>query len=161
MPGLAIRGFTLIELMITLAIVATLATLAMPVYQGYMGRARFSGVIAAAEPVKTALEVCIQSHYQNDDVDELADKDPCIEATQAFTIGDTSAHQHSKSIKSLVVSHNAAASNGQTYTIAITAQDLKDSEGKNVDYQLVGTINKQTGGVSWKAQGSCTQMGWC
>jgi len=54
-------GFTLIELMIVVAIVAILAAIALPAYQTYTKKARFSEVIAATGPVKTAVELCIQS----------------------------------------------------------------------------------------------------
>lgn len=53
-------GFTLIELMIVVAIVAILAAIAMPAYQTYTKRAKFSEVIAASGPAKTAIEVCVQ-----------------------------------------------------------------------------------------------------
>jgi len=53
-------GFTLIELMIVVAIVAILAAIALPAYQSYTKRAKFTEVIAAVGPAKTAVEVCVQ-----------------------------------------------------------------------------------------------------
>ena len=55
-------GFTLIELMIVVAIVAILAAIALPAYQTYTKRAKFSEVIAAVGPAKTAVEVCVQGY---------------------------------------------------------------------------------------------------
>lgn len=53
-------GFTLIELMIVVAIVAILAAIALPAYRTYTQRAKFTEIIAATGPVKTAIEVCVQ-----------------------------------------------------------------------------------------------------
>ncbi|MGS3182444.1 prepilin-type N-terminal cleavage/methylation domain-containing protein [Aeromonas taiwanensis] len=51
-------GFTLIELMIVVAIVAILAAIAMPAYQSYVNRAKASELAAALSGSKTAAEVC-------------------------------------------------------------------------------------------------------
>lgn len=55
------QGFTLIELMIVVAIVGILAAIALPAYQTYTKRAKFSEVIAATGSLKTSIEVCIQA----------------------------------------------------------------------------------------------------
>lgn len=51
-------GFTLIELMIVVAIIAILAAIALPAYQNYTKKAKFSEVISATGAVKTAVELC-------------------------------------------------------------------------------------------------------
>jgi len=54
------KGFTLIELMIVVAIIGILAAVALPQYQSYTQKARYTEVVLASSSFKTALEVCAQ-----------------------------------------------------------------------------------------------------
>jgi len=55
------QGFTLIELMIVVAIIGILAAVALPAYQNYSNRAAFAELVLAVTPRKTAVELAIQT----------------------------------------------------------------------------------------------------
>ncbi|MFH6974713.1 pilin [Neisseria sp. 23W00296] len=53
------KGFTLIELMIVIAIIGILAAIAIPQYQNYITRSQASRVMGETSQIKTAVETCI------------------------------------------------------------------------------------------------------
>ena len=53
------KGFTLIELMIVVAIIGILAAIAIPQYQNYIAKSQVSRVMAETGSIKTAVEACL------------------------------------------------------------------------------------------------------
>jgi prepilin-type N-terminal cleavage/methylation domain-containing protein len=58
-------GFTLIELMIVVAIVGILAAIAIPQYSDYTSRAIASGTVAELVSLKSAIAMCTQDNQDN------------------------------------------------------------------------------------------------
>lgn len=135
------NGFTLIELMIVVAIVAILAAVGVPSYNQYMKRAEYAEVVTAAGLGKTAVETCFQVGHSGTNCALQSN----VATSGAFNTG-------------IVASVNATAS-GDVVTITATGASKFD----DATYLLVGT--KGTNGlVTWDqpASGStCISGGYC
>ncbi len=116
------KGFTLIELMIVIAIVAILVALAVPAYQDYTIRAKVSECVNGAAPAKIAV-----SEYLQSEGGYPADAD-------LFGIDDTSTSEYCEAL--------AVTAAG---VITITTQDT----GAATDPAM--TLSPESGGAAWAA----------
>lgn len=73
------KGFTLIELMIVVAIIGILAAVALPAYQDYTVKAKVSNAVSSIGSLKTAVAMCVQ------ETGGLTECDTGSNGIQAFT----------------------------------------------------------------------------
>jgi len=133
------KGFTLIELMIVVAIIGILAAVALPAYQNYSNRAAFSELVLAVSPRKTAVELAIQTRCNGcalTDIDAAALGIPADVAATASTHGEAVAD----GVITMTWRSDGSELDGVTYTL---------------------TADGVTPPVQWTDGGSCVALGYC
>jgi type IV pilus assembly protein PilA len=123
------KGFTLIELMIVVAIIGILAAVALPAYQDYTIRAKVSELILAASSARTAIAEKLQS-------------DPS--ATSSMGVGVTIN----------VVGKIAGATVSDVGIITVTGSNTSSSTGAAVTITVTPSANTDTGTITWSCAGT-------
>jgi type IV pilus assembly protein PilA len=128
------KGFTLIELMIVVAIVGILAAVALPAYQTYTTKARFAEVISVADGYKTAVGVCAQT---------LATVTGCNAGTNGIPLTTSTTYVNGVTVANGVITVTPNVVNG--LTAAMTLILTPDANYSASSQQL-----------SWVLSGGCT-----
>ena len=136
-------GFTLIELMIVIAIIGILASVALPAYSQYTKKAKFSEVILAGSSVKGLVDLC----YQTRGAQDLANCD-----TLAKIGGDVDDIQAGLQVTSVAVA-------GTTAAITMTGAATVDSRTYILTPTPAGGTALNT--LTWAESGDCIANGLC
>ena len=147
------QGFTLIELLIVIAIIGILAAVALPAYNTYTQKAKFSEVVLATSPYKQAVDLCYQ--LENDATECDAAESNGIPANITAASGGSSTY-----VLSVVVSADSTTGT----SITATSRDVNTSGAAvaGATYVLTGTWNSTAGVLNWEQNGgTCVELGLC
>lgn len=147
-------GFTLIELMIVIAIIGILAAIAVPQYSQYTKRAKFSEVKLAARPIKAGVELCYHRHGGADECNTTVPSANHSAQVSATSLLRAASAQLVDEIKLI----------GTTSPIIeVTSAKLEGFDGHT--YVLTGNTQGTAGEdrtiTNWLESGTGCVEGWC
>jgi type IV pilus assembly protein PilA len=129
------KGFTLIELMIVVAIIGILAAVALPAYQDYTVRAKMSEVIGFAGSAKTAVSECMLAEGGDD---TACDTNAEVGLAVATDINSTY-------VESVTVGTDAAI------TVAVQGTNVADLDAGSV---IMTPTYNESAGIRWACANS-------